>query len=158
MADIKERYSFSSWPGGSVMEENGMSVNCRLEEDTGFELLDRRALPWSKSYEDIYQSREDADIRISVKVINCESFEEAKEQLASHLSQCAAYKLPQVTGRMDAFSADIAFGAADGSGKAIRAVRGNAVVLVRNIGRRAIDLFPVYGMLNERIHLARTKK
>ena len=85
MADIKERYGFSSWPVGSIMEENGMSVNCRLEEDTGFELLDRRALPWPKSYEDIYQSREDADIRISVRVINCESFEEAKEQLASHL-------------------------------------------------------------------------
>lgn len=157
MDNIKERYGFSSWPVSSIMEEEGVTVNCRLEEETGFALLDRHPLFWSKSYEDIYQSREDADVRISVKVINCASFEEAKEQLANQLSQCAAYMLPQVTELLNDFSVDIAFGAADGSGKAIQAVRGRTLIQIRNIGRKAIDLGPVYGMLNERIELAKQK-
>lgn len=155
MADIKERYGFSLWPVESMVKEEEITVNCCLEEETGFKLLERRPLPWPKSYEDIYQSREDADIRISVEVINCASFEVAKEQLADQLSLCAAYKLPQVTEQLNDFKADIAFGAADGSGKAIQAVRGKTVILIRNIGRKAIDLVPVYGMLNERIELAK---
>lgn len=158
MGDIKERYRFSSWPASSIMEEDGMYVNYRLEKDTGFELLSRRTLYRAGSYEDVYQSREDADIRISVKVINCESFEDAKEQLAGHLSQCTAYELPRVTEQLSSSSADIAFGAADRSGKAIHAVRGRAVVLMRNIGRRAVDLFPVYEMLHQGINLAKQKR
>lgn len=157
MGGIKERYDFSLWPVSSMVEGEGVTVNCRLEKETGFNLLDRYPLFWPKSYEDIYQSREDADVRISVKVINCASFEEAKEQLANQLSQCAAYMLPQVTERLNNFSADIAFGAADGSGKAIQAVRGKTVILIRNIGRKAIDLGSVYGMLNERIETAEQK-
>lgn len=155
MADIKERFGFSSWPVDSMVEETAVTVNCRLEEETGFELLERRPLFWPKSYEDVYQSREDADVRISVEVINCASFEAAKEQLAGQLSLCAAYKLPQVTERLSNFSADIAFGASDGSGKAIQAVRGKTVIRIRNIGHKAIDLFPVYEMLNERIELTK---
>lgn len=157
MGDIKEKYGFSSWPVSSMVEEEEVTVNCRLEEETGFDLLGRYPLFWPKSYEDIYQSREDADVRISVKVINCASFEEAREQLANQLSQCAAYMLPQVTERLNDFSADIAFGAADGSGKAIQAIRGKTVILIRNIGRKAIDLEPLYGMLNERIESAKQK-
>ena len=138
-----------------MVGEEEVTVNCRLEEETGFELLERRPLFWPKSYEDIYQSREDADVRISVEVINCASFEAAKEQLADQLSLCAAYKLPQVTEQLGNFSADIAFGASDGSGKALQAVRGKTVIRIRNIGHKAIDLVPVYGMLNERIELTK---
>lgn len=153
----EEIYGFSSWPLGSVIEEDEMPVNCRFDEGTQFYLLERRPMPYPKSYEDVYQSREDADIRISVRVINCESFDEAKEHLAGHLSQCTAFRLPQVTEKMESLSVDIAFGAADGSGKAVYAVRGKAVVLMRNIGRKAIDLLPVYGALNERICLEKNK-
>ena len=154
MRDAKERYGFSSWPACSMIEEEGILMSCRLNEDAGFELLDRRPLWRPNSYEDIYQDKENPDTRISVKVMHCKSFEEAKEQLAGHLSQCAAPILPQVTDQLNAFSADIAFGAADGSGKAIYAVRGRTVVVIRNIGRRETELFPVYETLIERMKLA----
>lgn len=78
--------------------------------------------------------------------------------MTGQLSLYAAYKLPQVTEQLKDFTADIALGAADGSGKAIQAVRGRTVVLIRNIGRKAIDLVPVYGMLNERIALFNQKR
>lgn len=153
MRDAKGRYGFSSWPAESAIEEDGIPASCRLDEEAGFKLLERRPLLGPKSYEDVYQDRENLETRISVKVIHCKSFEEAKEQLAGQLSQCAAPTLPRVTDQLNAFSADIAFGAADGSGKAIFAVRGKTVILVRNIGRREIDLFPVYEMLHEKIRL-----
>lgn len=156
MDDIKEKYSFSSWPVDSIVEEDA-PVNCRLDGSGEFELLERRSLFWPKSYEDIYRSREDENVRISVTVINCESFIEAKEQLANQLSQCAAYRLPHITEQLNNFSADIAFGAADGSGEAIQAVRGRTVILIRNIGRKSIDLIPVYGMLDEKIVLSQQR-
>lgn len=154
----EEIYGFSLWPLDSVIEEGEMPINCRIDEGTRFELLERRPMPYPQSYEDVYQSREDADIRLSVRVINCESFDRAKEHLAGHLSQCAAFRLPQVTEKMDGLSADIAFGAADGSGKAVYALRGKAVVLMRNIGLKEIDLLPVYETLNERIHLQQIRR
>jgi len=152
----EEIYGFSSWPDRSAVEDEA-PVNCRFDEGTHYKLLKRYAMPFPRSYEDIYQSREDADIRISVRVINCESFERAKEHLLNHLIQCTIPQFPQITEKMDDLSTDIAFGAADGSGQAVYAVRGKAVVLMRNIGRKAVDLLPAYGELNKKINMAKGK-
>lgn len=129
-----------------------------MSKGTGFRLTKRYPMPYPKSYEDVYACEEDADVRISIQVINCDSFSHAKELLMDHLSQCAALGLPQITDRLDKYSADIAFGAFDGSGKEILAVRGNAIIKISNIGSKSIDLIPLYSTAHESINLMRQHK
>lgn len=157
MTDIKGEYGFSSWPANSIVDAGEMPVNFRLDKEPGFRLLNRLPVFYPMSYEDVYQSSEDEDVRISVKVFNCASFDEAKEKLADHLSQCAFMNIPQITDRMDALSADIAFGAADGSGRAISAVRGNTLFVIKNIGLKSVDLIPFYRMIHEKINRMRQR-
>lgn len=152
MTDIKKFYDFESWPANSIVEAGEIPVNFRLDEEPGFKLLNRFPVFYPMSYEDMYQSDEDEEVCISVKVFNCTSFEKAKEQLVDHLSQCSAMDIPQITEKMDAFSADIAFGAADGSGYAIAAVRGNTLLVIDNIGLKSVDLIPFYRMIHEKIN------
>lgn len=76
---ISLRYGFGSWPANSIVDAGEMPVNFRLDEEPGFRLLNRFPVFYPMSYEDVYQSSEDEDVRISVKVFNCASFEEAKE-------------------------------------------------------------------------------
>lgn len=149
----KVMYDLASWPVESIMEQNDINaaVNFRLDSGGGFRLLKRYPMPYPKSYEDVYESEEDADIRISIRVINCDSFDEAKERLAEHLSQCVALDLPQITNNLSTCSADIAFGAADGSGKAVSAIRGNTLIKISNFGLKSIDLIPLYNDMHEGI-------
>ena len=142
--DVKERYGFASWPQKSAVKDEGRPVNCRIGEKEGVRLLKRYSMPYPASYEDVYESVQDKGIRISIKVINCVSFEKAKEQLVQRLAQCAAIKLPQITDRLKATAADIAFGAADMSGKSLLAVQGSAYVEITNIGSGTTDLIPFY--------------
>lgn len=160
MTDIKKIYDFASWPAESIIAKDDIDseINFRLDTDTGFRLIERYPMPYPKSYEDVYAREEDADVRISVRVINCDSFDQAKERLIDHLSQCVAPGLPQITDRLDECSADIAFGAFDGSGKAISAVRGNALIMIKNIGSKSIDLIPLYSTVHDKINLMRQRK
>lgn len=160
MTDIKKIYEFASWPVESIVDKDGLSpdINFRLDTDTGFRLIERYPMPYPKSYEDVYASEEDVDIRISMQVINCDSFDQAKELLLNHLSECVALGLPQITDQLDECSADIAFGTFDGLGKGISAVRGNALIMLRNIGSKSIDLIPLYSTAHECINRMRQHK
>lgn len=151
MCEIKERYDFSSWPQKSAVKEAGRPVNCCIGEKEGVRLLKRYAMPYPASYEDVYESLEDKRIWISLKVINCVSFEEAKERLVDRLAQCAAIKLPQITDRLEESAADIVFGADDMSGKSLLVVRGSTYVEITNIGSEATDLLPFYGAFHDRL-------
>lgn len=151
MGDREQAYGFSAWPVKSVAVNGNIPVNCRLDTRQGLLHLARYATPYPKSYEDVYQAEEDKDIRISVKVINCASYTEAKERLLQDLLACSAYSLPPVTDQIAEGTYDVAYCAADNSARAILAVRGNAVIHIHNIGIKDMDLSPVYQALEEKI-------
>ena len=56
-----------------------MPVNFRLDEEPGFKLLNRFSRFYPMSYEDVYQRKENDDVRISVKMLNCAPSEEVKK-------------------------------------------------------------------------------
>lgn len=151
MDNRKQAYGFSSWPAKSAMVNGDAPVNCRLDARQGLLHLARYAMPYPKSYEDVYQAEGDKEIRISVKVINCASYTEAKEQLMQDLLACSAYSLPRVTDQIAGGSYDIAYCAADNSAMAISAVRGSAVIHIQNIGTKDMELSSVYQALEEKI-------
>ncbi len=151
MDNREEVYGFSSWPTKSTAVNADIPVNCRLDARQGLLHLARYAMPYPKSYEDVYQAEGDKDIRISVKVINCASYTEAKEQLIQDLSACSVYTLPPVTDQIAEGTYDVAYCAADNSARAISAVRGNAVIHIQNIGIKDMDLSSVYQALEEKI-------
>lgn len=78
MDNRKQAFGFSSWPAKSAVVNGNSPVNCRLDARQGLLHLARYAMPYPKSYEDVYQAEGDKDIRISVKVINFASYTEAK--------------------------------------------------------------------------------
>ncbi|XCP83999.1 hypothetical protein ABXS75_13070 [Roseburia hominis] len=155
MGNREQTYGFSSWPAKSAVVKGDIPVNCRLDARQGLLHMVRYAMPYPKSYEDVYQAEGDKDIRISVKVINCASYTEAKKQLMQDLLACSAYSLPRVTDQIAEGTYDVAYCAADNSARAISAVRGNAVIHIHNIGIRDMDLSPVYQAFEEEI-LSRT--
>lgn len=143
---IKNTYQFASWPQVSKFSEGGWDFNCRLGENSGYRFLNRYPLSYPKSYEDIYEGA-DPNVRISVKVLNCDSYAGAKEQLIEHFSQCTAPRLPQIKNQLSRDSMDLAFGAYDGTCFAISAVRGSALIEISNIGTQAVDLTGIYELL-----------
>jgi len=151
MDNREQVYGFSSWPAKSAAVNADIPVNCRLDARQGLLHLARYAMPYPKSYEDVYQAEGDKDIRISVEVINCASYTAAKEQLIQDLLACSAYSLPPVAGQIAEGTYDVAYCAADGSARAIFAVRGSAVIHIQNIGVKDMDLSPVYQALEEKI-------
>lgn len=117
-----------------------------VRKKSGYRFLDRFPLSYPKSYEDIYEGA-DPNVRISVKVLNCDSYAEAKERLIEHFSQCTAPQLPQIKNQLSRDSMDLAFGAYDGTCFAISAVRGSSLIEISNIGTQAVDLTGIYELL-----------
>lgn len=156
--NLKERYAFSSWPENSFVDEDEPPVNFRLDKyDTGYKLIKRNAIPYPKSYEDIYQSEDDENVFITIKVINSNSFDEAKERLMSYLSRCSLF-LEQITEQLESYSADIAFSAPGDLGSSIAVVRGRALIIMGITGLRSTDLIPLYGVVNEKINLLKQSR
>lgn len=152
--NTKGTYGFTSWPINSLVEGDEPPVNCRLDKyNIGYRLIRRYSIPYPKSYEDIYQNEQDENISISVKVFNCDSFDAAKEQLAIYLSRSSLFN-KEITKHLKAYLVDIAFGAPDGSGKQVAAVRGKTLIILENYGLKKIDLVPFYGVMNEKIKLS----
>lgn len=138
--NIKKVYQYENWPENSKIASLKKAINNKADFHTEYRLIERYPMPYKNSYEDIYVKHDDADNRISLTVVNADSFTQAKEKLIEHLSECTAYGLPQLVDENNRGVYDIAYGSMDGKMTTLSMVRGNAFILIRSVGLNDADV------------------
>lgn len=139
MKSVKETYQFTNWPNKSAFRSEKKFVN-ETDIFPDYQLLNRYPLFTENSYRDVYVNKDNPNDRVLLEVINLPSFEEAKEQMIDHLSQCAAPEIPQLVSNDGAY--DIAFGTVPDNEGAISLVRGNTFINIRGIGSEQSNIKP----------------
>ncbi len=140
MKATMESYQFNMWPSTSYFSSGQLFIN-RTDIFPDYRLSERGTLYFKHSYRDTYINLNNPDDRILLEVINCRSFEDAKEQLIKHLSRCANPQVPRLEHHDKLY--DIAYGTAQEECiRSIAFLRGNVFIRVQYVGLVQNDIRP----------------
>jgi hypothetical protein len=140
----KERYDFSSWK-----KEPQMNRRISTERKSvrtidrnifgGYALNRRESLGVPLSYRDIYIHEENTSRRIELIVKHTGDFEEAKECLITHLSECSAFLVPTLES-VGVSVGDIGFGSLTKQQLQCVFICNNIMITIRSIGEIDVDI------------------
>jgi hypothetical protein len=135
----KKRYGYDNWEKFNYDISNYKKFMINRSIFNGYSIINRSAMRMKYSYEDIYVSDENPQKRIMLKVVNLDSFEDAKEFLINYLSQCSAYKIPQLNEGGISYG-DIGYGIFDETQSCAIFIKRNTFIYIASIGETHADI------------------
>jgi hypothetical protein len=104
----------------------------------GFTPVRRASIGAPRSYEDFYTSEKNGDVRVRIRVVNTDSFDEAKDALIRRLADCANPNIPRW--EPDDLPVDIGFAAENEGLASVMFVTGGVFVEISGVGSEDVDL------------------
>jgi hypothetical protein len=139
LGDAMERYAFAGWPKES---RRGAETKRALMVDKtafpGFTPVRRASIGAPHSYEDFYASEKNGDARVRIRIVNADSFDEAKDALIRRLADCANPNIPRW--EQDDLPVDIGFASVNEGLASVMFVTGGVFVEIASVGAEDVDL------------------